>query len=137
MRRSTSQKTPVMLVLGGKLNKISLWFFVLFFCFFGIVKAGDSTLSGIDIVEYGLYRVQITKEISDTKLANGSRSVVSSPTLLRETEKIPAEIGNSFGFKYIIKDFPKGQKIRLKMVTIFPSIGLINAKTNRRHYRDE
>ena len=55
---------------------------------------------------------------------------------MEETDRIPAKIGNLFGFRFKINGKPDGAVIKTKCITILPSTGLTHPETGETVYRE-
>jgi hypothetical protein len=91
----------------------------------------------IDIVEKGLYRVEVKKEIEDPNTLSGHRVVGSKAEHLQDTETIPAVSGTQFGFRYVVTGAPKGAKVPTRIVAIYPEGGRQNPSNGKIALRDE
>ncbi len=96
--------------------------------------AAAQTVQRIDIVEFGIYRLEVTKKEAAPGTAAGSVSVVNNIELQDATTTVPARIGTHFGFRYRITG-NSGTVYKLKMITVTP--GLHNPDTGNRIVRDE
>ena len=57
--------------------------------------------------------------------------MIASEKLLRRTTEITARLGVEFGLRYRIVGAPKGAKVPVKIVTIYPGDGLRNPKADK------
>lgn len=77
-------------------------------------------VSGIDIVSYGIYDVgygNIEKEPDGSGKVN-----ISDYRLLRETDRIPADIGTFFGFEYTVRGKPEGRPVAIEVQNEYPGL---------------
>jgi hypothetical protein len=91
----------------------------------------------IDIVEKGLYKVEVKKEIADPKLLSGHRVVSSKAEHLKDTDTIPAVSGAQFGFRYVVTGTPKDAKVPVRIVAIYPEGGRKNPSNGKVALKDE
>ena len=91
----------------------------------------------IEIVEKGLYRVEIKKEIEDPNVLSGHRIVQSKADHLKDTETIPAVSGTQFGFRYVVIGEPNGAKVPTRIVANYPEGGRQNPYNGKIALKDE
>jgi hypothetical protein len=91
----------------------------------------------IEVVSAGLFKSKVAKKEASPGSATGIRNVVASEKLLRRTTEIKASLGVELGFRYRIVGAPKGAKVPLKIVTIYPGEGLRNPKADKPTQREE
>ena len=91
----------------------------------------------IEVVSAGLFKSKIAKKVASPGSATGIRDVIGSEKLLRRTTEIKASLGVEFGLRYRIVGAPKGAKVPMKIVTIFPGEGLRNPKADKPTQREE
>jgi hypothetical protein len=91
----------------------------------------------IEIVEKGLYRVEIKKTIEDPKVLSGHRIVSSTEELIKDTDKIPAVSGTQFGFRYAVIGEPNGTKVPTRIVANYPEGGRQNPNNGKIALKDE
>jgi hypothetical protein len=101
------------------------------------VWAQSVSIERMNIANAGIYELKIKKTIGDPNLAGRSRYVVTGVRRIRNTTSIPARMCTNFGFEYIILGAPPNADVPIKMVTIFPSVGLRNLDTGQTTYRHE
>lgn len=99
-----------------------------------IAVAADIKVKGIKILDYGIYEPEVTKRV---KTENGAAELIKSVKLTEKTEKIPAEIGTSFGIRFLVQGKPKGDVVNLKTVLLFPKSGLRHPKTDKIYHKLE
>lgn len=54
------------------------------------------------MIDYGVYSSNIEDTIADAKVAGGL-VVTSNKTLIKETDEVEADVGTSFGFRYMLE----------------------------------
>jgi hypothetical protein len=91
----------------------------------------------IDIVSAGTFKSKIAKKVASPGSATGVRDVVARERLLRKTTEVTARLGDEFGFRYRVVGAPKGAKVPMKIVTIYPGEGLRNPKADKPTQREE
>jgi hypothetical protein len=75
-----------------------------------------------EIVAFGLFDL----EVEETQPGQGGigSQVVRDVRVLRQTDKIPGELGLHFGIQYVVRGGKPGQPLALRLVSIFPPAGL-------------
>jgi hypothetical protein len=91
----------------------------------------------IEIVAAGLYKSTLSGKVVKTDSASGTRSIIASETLLKETDQVVAKPGVEFGVRYRIVGAPRGAAVPIKIVTYYPLQGMSNPKTGRTTWREE
>jgi hypothetical protein len=91
----------------------------------------------IEVVSAGLFKSKVAKKVASPGSASGTRDVIASEKLLRRTTEIKAKPGLEFGLRYRIVGKPKGAKVAVKIVTIYPADGLRNPKADKPTQREE
>jgi hypothetical protein len=82
-------------------------------------------------VEPGIYQQKVVKSAEDASTAAGKVNVVKKGQVITVTDSIPAEIGVSFGFKYIIKAADKREtKYPVKYRVVYP-VAMTNPQTGK------
>jgi uncharacterized protein DUF3859 len=107
---------------------------------FGLVArapAADSRVDRIDVLRSGIYQATVAGEIPDKSLAAGSRVEVMNPRLQSVGNTVPAKLGVKFGFDYRIVGEPQDAPVPIKVVTVFPTVGIRNPETGETIYREE
>ena len=84
--------------------------------------AADAEVTGIEIVNFGIYTVDVTSR--EANPGGVAHSAVANPKLAVHTTTIPAQLGLSFGFQYKLLGSPAGAKVDIHRVTRFPKVGL-------------
>ncbi len=107
------------------------------FYFSATVSAKETQIHGIDILEYGIYTTNKTKTTEVPNLPGEKGRLIKEVTFAVETDRIDAFIGTHFGFRFVIKGEPKGKKVDIKFVTIFPASGLRDSKRGKIFYKSE
>ena len=67
------------------------------------------------MLEFGFYEAGPAK-------ANSSGQETDSVKLITETRNIPAAIGRNFGFVFVLKGLPDGEKVDIVKRVVFPEI---------------
>lgn len=119
--------------------KISIVIFLSIILLFSSVYAKYATeyidVYGIDIIEYGLYTGHTMNKTTNESLPTGGRNILSKISLIKETDSIPAKIGNMFGFRYKIKGGLIGSEAKITKVLIYPPPGLVNPVTHKTFFK--
>jgi hypothetical protein len=91
----------------------------------------------IEIVEWGLYRHDITGVIPAPDSPLGTRNVVDNVRLDQATTTVPALVGMKFGYRFTVVGRNPGASVRLKYVARFPERGLRNPVSGRTYASSE
>jgi len=90
----------------------------------------------VEIVEKGLYKVQLNERVDDPSTLSGGRYVHSKGELIQDTETIPAA-PSQFGFRYVVSGEPKGSKVPIRIVAHYPEGGRTNPNNGKTATKDE
>jgi Domain of unknown function (DUF3859) len=101
------------------------------------LAAAKPHVDRIEVVSAGLFKSKVAKKVASPGSATGTRDVIASEKLLRRTTEIKASLGAEFGLRYRIVGAPKGAKVPVKIVTIYPGDGLRNPKADKPTQREE
>jgi hypothetical protein len=104
--------------------------------FLGLTIANAQQAARIEIVEKGIFRSEVFKQIDNQNLASGTRNVVRNLRLVRSTADVPAQAGTAFGFQYKLTG-PRTDKVSVKTVVKYPVQGVRNPARNETKFRDE
>jgi uncharacterized protein DUF3859 len=88
-------------------------------------------LKGIEVLEYGIFKLQEVKKKSKGTVPGQAR-IVQGETLVEETDQIPGVIGVQFGLRFVLKGSPEGEKVLLEGKLLHPCIK--NPKTGEYCY---
>jgi hypothetical protein len=91
----------------------------------------------VEIVAAGLFKSKVASKVASPGSASGTRAEIAREKLLRRTTDIPARLGAEFGLRFRIVGAPKGAKVPVKIVTIYPGEGLRNPKADKPTQREE
>ena len=61
----------------------------------------------------------------------GTSAISKVEKLIKQTDRVPAQIGTTFGFRYQIKGKPKEGRVEFVVKVIIPKPGLTNPKTGK------
>ncbi len=93
-------------------------------------------IDGADITQFGIYEHKLTGTEDASSTATGMVRNVTYK-FVSETTSVPARRDVGFGFEYRIVGEPKGAKVPIRSVTIFPEGGVRNPKTGKTFLRSE
>lgn len=113
------------------------FFRVAFICGLGTtINAQDATpvVTGADILDHGIYSNTPVSTLKDPGSPT-SQVLKQTSKLINETQIIPAKVGTTFGFRFVIHGNPKGQRTNLRSVFSFPP--MTNATTGQTYTRFE
>ncbi len=98
--------------------------------------AAEPRVARAEITQVGLYGYKVTAQKTETGTAMG---YVQTGTyeFHTKTTTVPARLGAHFGFEYVLVGSPKGAKVNVRKVVIFPQGGVTNPKTGKTVARDE
>jgi hypothetical protein len=93
-------------------------------------------VNGIEIVETGIYRVEIAKTTQAPGTATGVQDELTNVKLVSNTTTVPALIGTKFGIRYRVVGSPDRASVKLTVIVRFPGEGVRNPKTGERKAQD-
>jgi Domain of unknown function (DUF3859) len=102
-----------------------------------VAHAQKAQIERIDIAGKGIYQVTVGKLTPDKQSPTGMVASVKNVKLVEETTTVPARIGLEFGIQYAIVGVPKGAKVPIRIVNVYPKQGLRNPKTRKTVRRAE
>jgi len=94
-----------------------------------IAIAGAASVTGTEIVEFGVYEVEMGRRIDDRHTVAGYRSKAKRLVLREATDNVPAEQGVGFAVKFRLVGDEEGESVLITAVTRFPEPGLTNPET--------
>jgi len=94
------------------------------------VKAG-STVTDVEIIDFGVLSAQVDRAIKDQTLVQGAHHTMRASRVLKKTTHISAEKGLKFGIKYLVKGYPIGNRAKIDFVVLYPEPGLTNPDTGK------
>jgi hypothetical protein len=80
----------------------------------------------VEIIEWGLYRHDLTGEVPAPDSPSGTRNIIDNVRLQQETTTVPALVGMKFGYRFKVVGPAPGALVRLEYVARFPKQGLTN-----------
>jgi hypothetical protein len=92
--------------------------------------AGTYRIDRVEILEKGIYRAQIIKTFAANTLS-GQQSVYGKRELVKDTTTIPATPGIQFGFKFLVVGEPKGARVPMRVIAVYPPGGRQNPHTGK------
>jgi hypothetical protein len=106
---------------------------------FAAVSATAQTVDvqRIDVVKHGIYSVEIDRTVDNQDLPGGRNTYVSNIQNTKVTSDIPARIGMTFGFEYVVRGTPDDAELTLQKVIRVPPQGLRDPITRSTFYRSE
>ena len=107
---------------------MSVGILVLGFCTIHIDNSIAAEVYGAQIVDYGVY---VTDDVKTEKTDYGTHAVSKVEKLIKQTDRVPAETGKTFGFRYKISGKPKGVRVELIVKVVIPQPGLTNPETGK------
>ena len=86
------------------------------------LQLGPAQITGIELLEYGLFKTHDREIKNNSTTAAGKHIVSDKFELYEKTTDIIAKRGHTFGIKYQIKGTPKWKKVLLTYNVIHPPI---------------
>ena len=83
---------------------------------------GSQKIFGAETLDYGICTINLKETVSSDTTASGYYNETEGVEFTNKTTNIPAEMGISFGIKYVVNGEPEGSKVKLKLVVIHPPI---------------
>lgn len=77
---------------------------------------------GIDVVEFGIFKLDKVGERESKNTTSGSFNVTKEERLIKGTDKVVATVGTHFGFRFKLNGLPEGQKVLLQGRVLHPQI---------------
>jgi hypothetical protein len=105
------------------------WFTGVVVLFLGATLANAHTVPQLEIYEHGTYRSTPTVDVGKTR-AGFTHGRIAEIELIESTDTVVAQLGGEFGFRFRIAGGPQGEVVPLKIVTKFPSEGLLPPSGN-------
>ena len=108
--------------------------------FLALLLAGcntQPTVNRVDILGYGIYRMETTAIKDAPELAAGKRREAVPTWLVSGTGNIPGSLGVCFGFHYYLHGNPPGGEIPLTTRITFPTPGMKNPATGQVYSQNE
>jgi hypothetical protein len=93
-------------------------------------------IDGAEITKFGVYEYKVTNTEKVGGTAAGTLKSIDY-TFVSEMTSVPARQGTGFGIEYRLLGTPKGAKVPIRSVTIFPAGGVRNPKTGETFERSE
>ena len=90
--------------------------------------AFSPSIERVTVTNFGIYELEIKKRGHGSNRSELSWDVVTKFRRLKSTTTIPARLCISFGFEYAIVGVPVGAEIPIRMVTKFPSQGILQSR---------
>ena len=97
-------------------------------------RAGGPRVDRITITEKGIFRAKIRSQKQDINSPTGGVRPLATITLIKNTETFVPNAGMHFGIRYMIRGFPRGAKVPIKVVQRYPIAGLKNPRTGKTTY---
>ncbi|MBN1829681.1 MAG: DUF3859 domain-containing protein [Deltaproteobacteria bacterium] len=91
----------------------------------------EAEVTGINIIEYGLYSVSKAEDVESSSSPSGFSTHVDNILLKTKTTDIPAVVGNQFGLRYYVKGAPEGKEAEITIIVKYPPPGVKNPDTNK------
>src|ERR1700730_17771452 len=104
---------------------------------FASCSANAQSIDAIEVIEYGLFKSEITERADAPSVATGKFSRVTDFTNVEVTRTIPALLGVEFGFRYKILGAPNGADVPLTIVDRFPEQGFHKPDASETFYQEE
>ncbi len=102
-----------------------------------VASAQAQTVDRIVITDPGIYAYDVEKVDKTPDSVSTGFKTIKNVRLVQKTERVPAILGTSFGFRFEIIGEPQGTPITLKLITRFPPAGLRNPQTGKVLYMSE
>lgn len=107
-----------------------IWFGIIA-AFAFVTAAQAQTVERIVITDVGLYAYEVQSVDKRPDSVSTGFKTITNVRLLQKTERVPAVLGTSFGFRFEVIGEPQGTPVSLTLITRFPSPGLRNPATGR------
>jgi len=99
-----------------------------------------AVVRSVDVVDYGIYRIELTgQHVPMPSAGAGAIQPASRVVLIAKTNEIPATIGTTFGFQFILNGSPVGGVAAVDIIVEHPAFhkpdGEISKTTDRVPWR--
>jgi hypothetical protein len=96
------------------------------------VAQEPAVVRSADVVDYGIYRIELTGERLPTPFTGaGAVQPASRAVLIAKTNEIPAIIGTTFGFQFVLDGSPAGGIAAVDIVVDHPAFKKPNGETTK------
>ena len=102
-----------------------------------VAHAQKVKIDRIDIIGKGIYQVAVGKLTPNKLTPTGVITSVQNAKKIEDTTTVHARIGVEFGIQYVIVGVPKGARVPIQIVNVYPKQGLRNPKTRETFRRVE
>jgi hypothetical protein len=99
--------------------------------------AQTARVDRVDVVEYGIYAAEKTKQTDTPGVVAGHTSTVTNIRNKEVTRSVPARREVRFGFRYNVIGAPTGAQVSMTVVHKFPKQGLRRPGAAETVYREE
>jgi hypothetical protein len=89
-----------------------------------------------EVIQFGVYEAKVTQTQTSGGTATGTVNYVDYK-FVSDATTLPARRGVGFGFEYRLVGEPRGARVPIRSVTIFPAGGLRNAHNGQTFERSE
>ena len=97
-------------------------------------KARQLRVDRAEILEMGIYRAQARTARQNKNSPTGGIRALATVALVKRTATIPPQRGMHFGIRYVLRGFPRGARVPIRIVQHYPKAGLHNPRTNKTTY---
>jgi hypothetical protein len=88
-------------------------------------------VEALEIIEFGLYRADVTGRRDAPLTITGRVSVVGDAEFYSHTDRVPARQGVRFGTRFRLIGSPSGQSVAIRSAWRIPEPGIRNPKTGK------
>lgn len=125
-RRLWERAIKTILPSGKRFGFRVVWFVVLAVSCGLTSGASAVEITHIELLWFGTYTVQKSKEVGDGAAPGGARLLSLSPILQKKTHVIPAKLGTRFGVSVVFRGSPDRGRVAYRRIWRFPSKGLFD-----------
>lgn len=82
----------------------------------------DTEITGVHIYQYGIFNCDIDDDFDASTSERGTKHKITITNFVEKTLRIPAILGKHFGIIYVVKGYPPGGTINIRMRILHPPI---------------
>jgi hypothetical protein len=98
-----------------------------------MVRSGPR-IDQVVILEKGIYRARPRAVQQDTASPTGGVRALGGVVLVKNTDTFRPKLGMHFGIRYMLRGFPPGARVPIRIVQRYPITGLNNPRTKKTTY---
>jgi hypothetical protein len=97
-------------------------------------KSAGPRVDRVDILAKGIFQAHNARQTQNVSSPTGTAHALTAVRIVKDSDVIQARIGVHFGINYVIRGFPVGTRVSIKVIQRYPPQGLRNPGTKRTAY---